>query len=36
MSQPDPTPTPTLPTTTRARPVMIPWRDVARRLAEGE
>ena len=28
--------TPASPTTTRARPVMIPWRDVARRLAEGE
>lgn len=34
MIQPDPTPT--SPPVTRARPVMIPWRDVARRLAEGE
>lgn len=36
MIQPDSTPTLTSPSSTRARPVMIPWRDVARRLAEGE
>ena len=34
MIQPDPTPA--SPAVTRARPVMIPWREVARRLAEGE
>ena len=34
MIQPDPTPA--SPATIRARPVMIPWRDVARRLAESE